>query len=140
MIDIKNVKANGISFNPNYPEIQNYKSIIEAAVSVFRMRYDTNQILNMINEISSKDDYHFGHRFNDNSSVATRAISAVCSSAFNDIEYGNQPSAEDIETAKNNIIQFFETINGEKMDYLIIDAMRDCASADHWYTYEKQWD
>jgi hypothetical protein len=23
---------------------------------------------------------------------------------------------------------------------LIIDGMRDCASADHWYTFEKQWD
>ena len=23
--------------------------------------------------------------------------------------------------------------------YMVLDALRDCASADHWYTYEKDW-
>ena len=87
------------------------------------------------------DDYYFGTRFNSNSSVADRAISAVCSAAFNGLEHTpEKPTDEQIEAAKNDIIEFFEKIDGKTMDYLIIDAMRDCASADHWYKYEKQWD
>jgi hypothetical protein len=23
--------------------------------------------------------------------------------------------------------------------YMVLDALRDCASADHWYTFEKDW-
>lgn len=142
MIDINKVKANGISFNPNYPDLKPYRSIVETAVSVFRLRHSNEEISEMINQIDNRDDYYFGTRFNDNSRVADRAISAVCSTAFKDgLEYGPQsPTAEEIENAKNSIIEFFEKIDGKTMDRLIIDAMRDCASADHWYKYEKQWD
>lgn len=141
MIDIKNVKANGISFNPNYPAVQSYKSIIETAVSVFRLRHTNEEIWDMINKLDPRSDYYFGSRFNDNERVASRAISAVCSAGFNGLEHVAQPpTAEEIEVAKNNIIEFFEKIDGKTMDYLIIDALRECASADHWYKYEKQWD
>ena len=27
----------------------------------------------------------------------------------------------------------------EEKVYMVLDALRDCASADHWYTYEKDW-
>ncbi len=142
MIDIKNVKANGISFNPNYPSVQEFRPIIETAISVFRLRYSNDDILSMLNSIDNREDYYFGIRFNDNSRVADRALSAVCSTAFKDgLEYGPQsPTVEEIEMAQNSIVEFLKNIDGKTMDLLIIDAMRDCASADHWYKYEKQWD
>lgn len=141
MIDIKKVKANGISFNPNYPDIQQYRAIIQTAISVFRLRHTTEEIWDMIVSTGDNDDYYFGSRFNDDERVASRAISAVCSAAFNGLEHtAEKPTEEQIETAKNDIIEFFEKIDGKTMDYLIVDAMRDCASADHWYKYEKQWD
>lgn len=57
-------------------------------------------------------EYHYGSRFNNTDSVIFRIESAL------------------------------ETV--EELDQLglmnwALDALRDCASADHWYTFEKDW-
>ena len=38
------------------------------------------------------------------------------------------------------INSFVDSLSGREMDMIILDALRDCASADHWYTFEKEWD
>lgn len=57
-----------------------------------------------------KGDFEFGNRYYDNETVLDRIESAAT-------EY-----------------EFLENPDG-----WVMDALRDCASADHWYTYEKQY-
>lgn len=56
-------------------------------------------------------EYHWGHRFNDNDTLLIRILS--------------QTTVDDMIAHPN-----------EWADA----AFDDCASADHWYTYEKQWE
>ena len=37
------------------------------------------------------------------------------------------------------IKSFVDSLSGSEMDAIILDGMRDCASADHWYAFEKDW-
>ena len=57
------------------------------------------------------DRYYTSVRFNDDETVLGRIRSAVTDEA----EFQTNPKA------------------------WIMDALRDCASADHWYTFEKEW-
>lgn len=52
-----------------------------------------------------------GHRFHSDQSVVERIASVATEQEF----------------------------MAQPMDW-VVDALRDCAGADYWYTYEKQWD
>ena len=57
------------------------------------------------------EDIHYGHRFHDAETVKLRIASA----------------SNDGEVLKDAMVW-------------VLDALRDCAMADHWYTFEKKWD
>lgn len=65
----------------------------------------------MASETGPGGRYELGYRFENNDDVLTRIESATTEDEF----LGNARA-------------------------WILDGLRECASADHWYTYEKQWD
>ena len=128
------IKVNGISFHQaNTKDSFNY---IVTAVGLYRMRYSNSEIMKMLVNLTNPghDDYAMGRRFLDNEMVATRLISAITSTIAS--------AGVDIKTEEGSKIikVFVESLSGEEMDNFILDSLRDCASADHWYMYEKQWD
>ncbi len=130
LIDAKLIKANGYSSLGDIA--QKHKAFVESAIALYRLRYDDKSILNSF----PADDYHLGSRFNSNDSVAERLLSAVASHIHYLLHLAsNNEEAE--ASLELEIDHFFENVKGSDLDYLINDAMRDCASADHWYTYEK---
>lgn len=131
-IDVTKVHANGISGRNPWPQVSRITPIIETALSVFRLRYSTEEILEQISKEEPYDDFYPGTRFSNNDQVATRILSAVNEHAFT--------LTDNEEEAHQIIYDFFENISGKEMDTLIFDGLRCCASADHWYKYEKQWD
>jgi hypothetical protein len=38
------------------------------------------------------------------------------------------------------IESWFDSLSASEIDILIQEGLRCCASADHWYTFEKEWD
>lgn len=132
LIDPKLVKANGISSLAHYAKKHN--AFVESAVSLYRLRYSESDILNSF----PADAYHKGSRFNSNASVAERLLSAVASH-IHYLLHLNSDGEEAQASLELEIDLFFKNIKGSDLDYLINDAMRDCASADHWYTFEKQY-
>lgn len=64
------------------------------------------------NDFGYYGKYETGPRFRDNAMVMARIWSAV----VDDSEFLARPRA------------------------WVMDALRDCAEADHWYAYEKDWD
>jgi hypothetical protein len=131
-IDVTKVHANGISGRNPWPQVSRITPIIETALSVFRMRHTTDEILGQIANGDPYADLYAGTRFSNNDQVATRILSAVNEHAFT--------LTDNAEEAHQIIYDFFENISGKEMDTLIFDGLRCCASADHWYKYEKQWD
>ena len=43
------------------------------------------------------------------------------------------------ELIEMHLIHVLKTLTYEEKQYLVIEAARDCAGADHWYTFEKDW-
>ena len=131
-IEASNVKANGLSGRHPWPDTSKIKPIIETAISVYRLRNTNEDIFREINTIAPNGDFYAGMRFSDNNSVTMRAMSALNEAAFQ--------LTEDAEEAHQLIYDFINNINGNDMDIVILDSLMDCAGADHWYKYEKQWD
>ncbi len=136
-MQVEQIKCNGISYS--YPA-RLAAPTIEIALSIFRMRFTTEEIFDMFpkNDL----DFYAGRRFLDNETVVTRISSALTAAAS--AEYFKKSSHEinenDISVLEMSILAFVESLSGSEMDKLLVEGLRDCASADHWYTFEKQWD
>jgi hypothetical protein len=136
-MQVEQIKCNGISYS--YPA-RLVAPTIETALSIFRMRFTTEEIFDMFpkNDL----DFYAGRRFLDNETVVTRISSALTAAAS--AEYFKKSSHEinenDISVLEMSILAFVESLSGSEMDKLLVEGLRDCASADHWYTFEKQWD
>lgn len=131
-IESSDVKANGISGRNPWPDTSKIKPIIETAISVYRLRNSNEDIFREIEALSPNGDFYAGMRFSDNEAVVMRCMSALNEAAFE--------KTEDIEEAHQLIYDFINNISGKDMDIIILDSLMDCAGADHWYKYEKQWD
>jgi hypothetical protein len=125
-----NIKCNGIS---NTIAAKSSIPTINTAIYLFRMRFEESEIF----EKFPKNDecyYYSGSRFNDNNTVSLRIASALVDEAKKELR------CTDNSIIDGYINTFINSLNGKEMDQLIIEGMRDCASADHWYKFERYWD
>ena len=136
---VEQIKCNGYSFSaPTKPS----QPLLLTSIKLFRMRFSPEDIMAKIDAIQA-DDYYFGTRCRDDDNVYGRIASAITSAAIKEIypESQNKVMEDDqVSVLEGFISAFTESLSGSEMDALIIDAFRDCASADHWYKFEKQWD
>jgi hypothetical protein len=132
---VENIKSNGISYNEPAKNVAG--GMITTAISLYRMRHSEEEIFNMFPE----GDYYSGRRFNHDETVATRIYSALTCEAKNKYFSKSKHNIEDHEMLllEGIIKSFVDSLSGREMDIIILDAMRDCASSDHWYTFEKDW-
>jgi hypothetical protein len=132
---ISDIKCNGIGYTV---PARGVKPLISNAIAIFRMRHTTSRIFEMFPE----GDYHPGKRFSSNDDVIERILSGIVEAAHKKYIKSNIHiiSTEDNAILSGHILSFVNSLSGSKMDLLILEGMRDCASADHWYTFEKQWD
>ena len=129
---VSDIKCNGIGMmSPS----NNVRPFITTAISLFKMRNSTEDIMEML---PGNDDYYPGTRFNDNERVADRVCSAITNAAAN--EYYKDGTESDPLVLQGIIESFTNSLSGSEMDVIILEALRDCASADYWYKFEKQWD
>lgn len=136
-MQVDQIKCNGISYS--YPA-RLAAPTIETALSIFRMRFNNSEIFEMFPK--NDPDFFAGRRFRDNEAVVTRIAAALTEAAAQ--EYLKKPyhaiEETDIELLEMSILAFVESLRGSEMDKLLVEGLRDCASSDHWYTFEKQWD
>lgn len=128
---VSDIKCNGVGMTAPSKGI---KPFITIATSIFRMRHTNSEIFEKFPE---GEDYYEGVRFKSNDAVADRLCSAITECAI--MEYYGDGKEIDMPVLEEIIHVFADSLSGADMDTLIIDAMRDCASADHWYTFEKEW-
>lgn len=126
--EVEKVKCNGISGSIISKSNAN---VIETYVSTYRQLVDFSDIVNEMEDDGW--DHHYGSRCRDNSSIAARITSGLSSYAIELFE-------SDIELASMWINAQVEMFSGSTMTALVKEALRDCSSADHWYTFEKEWE
>jgi hypothetical protein len=132
---VENIKSSGNSY---YKPAENVAGgILTTAISLYRMRHTEDEIFNMFPE----GDYHSGYRFNDNETVLVRICSAITSEACTTLFKKSMCNIEEHEELllEGAIKSFVYGLSGIEIDAIILDGMRDCAGADHWYTFEKDW-
>ena len=125
---VENIKSNGIShFSPAQSSIPT----IETAVSLYKMRFTSEEITNKFDQ---KSEYYLGRRYSDNHDVAIRIAAALTREAKKELK------TDDEIILEGYIKSFVDSLSGTEMDQIIVDGLQCCASTDHWYEFEKEWD
>lgn len=124
---VSNIKANGSGY---YAPVKSSLQYIEAAIALYRIRYTLDEISS---KFDKKYDHYMGIRFHDNRDVAIRIATAITREAKLEL------STEDDLVLEGYIKSFVNSLSGSEMDEIILDGLGCCARADHWYTFEKEW-
>lgn len=125
----KKIKCNGVG---GY----GYQAVLKHKDAILEICQDVRDLIGIekLWELATVDpnvDYHQGTRFNSVEDNAYRLITGI---AKHTAEY--IPNSELIEMHVGAILPM---LTMEEKVILVADACRDCASADHWYTFEKDW-
>jgi len=125
----KKIKCNGVG---GY----GYQAVLKHKDAILEICQDVRDLIGIekLWELATVDpnvDYHQGRRFNSVEDNAYRLITGIAKHVSEYI-----PSSELVEMHVGAILPM---LTMEEKVILVADACRDCASADHWYTFEKDW-
>jgi hypothetical protein len=91
----------------------------------------TDAIFNRLVADNPGENYWVGSRFLDPDRVTARLLTGLCDWAW--ALTGEQAACDQL------IRQTLETITPSDAIIITLEAYRECASADHWYLFEKEW-
>ena len=131
----KKIECNGVG-GKGYHAVQNHKDAIQEICQEVRdLLGDTlwDKMIEHSKETGRHDSlgYYAGRRFSDVEDNAYRLITGI-----ENYVSSYMPNEELIEMHVGAILPM---LTMDEKVYMVLDALRDCASADHWYTYEKDW-
>ena len=127
----KEVKCNGIG-GSGYQGALKHKDQILAIVEEVRNSIGLEAIWKQILENDPIGDYHQGRRFLTADDNVSRLITGLGNYTHS---YLNSD-----ELVEMHLGAILNNLTFEEKVILVVDACRDCAGADHWYTFEKEWD
>lgn len=81
-------------------------------------------------EIGRAGEFEFGYRFKDDEIILARAMSGLAELSL---------GAPGIFRSNVPEVLAVPAVSDETLKNYVIAAYLDAASADHWYTYEKDW-
>ena len=90
-----------------------------------------SKMIKQASEVDTYTDYYAGPRYNDVSSNATRLVTGIAKHVSTYLK-------ED-HLIEMHVGAILNNLTMDEKVYMVLDALRDCASADHWYTFEKDW-
>jgi len=127
--NVNEIKCNGWSSTSSMIG-PNSRATIETYISVYRTMENFEDIVSEI--AKNTHDVYYGSRCSNNNDIAGRIYSALSEYALN--------KWENVEAlAELWINAQVQMLSGAAMSTLIKEALRDCAGADHWYAFEKDW-
>ena len=130
LFKVSEVKCNGIG-GGGYQAVLKHKEQIQAICQEVRHVLGLDQLYALAT-VDESSYYYSGRRFNSVEDNAYRLISGIarhCSTYL-----------ESDELIEMHVPSVLKTLTFQDKVTLVVDACRDCAGADHWYTFEKQWD
>lgn len=138
-MNVESIKVNGITW---YEPAKNIIPHLTTQIGLYRMRFTDKEIFN---KFPKNDDHYLGRRYSTDGDVAIRIAGAIVESAADQYVYSNMGrnsmETEQVGLLIEGIIEsWFDSLSASEIDVLIQEGLRCCASADHWYTFEKEWE
>ena len=121
---VSEIKCNGIGFTTPANSV---KPTIQTMVSLYKMRHDKETIIDSLQKLE-KDYYYFGERCECDKTITDRIATGL-------VEYFRNGDSEMPE--ESTIEKFVNSLTAAEIDILILEGIRDCASADYYYKFEK---
>ena len=129
----KEIKCNGVG-GSGYQAVLKHKDQIQSICQEVRDLLGDklwDKMMKHAKEVSDWGEYHPGSRYNDVSSNATRLVTGIAKHVSTYLK-------EEL-LIEMHVGAILNNLTIDEKVYMVLDALRDCASADHWYTYEKDW-
>jgi hypothetical protein len=138
-MNVESIKVNGITW---HEPAKNIIPHLATQIGLYRMRFTDKEIFSKFPE---NDDHYLGRRYSTDRDVAIRIAGAIVKNAADQYIYSNMDrnsmETEQVGLLIEGIIEsWFNSLSASEIDVLIQEGLRCCASADHWYTFEKEWD
>jgi len=127
--NVNEVRCNGVG-GSGYQAVLKHKAAIQEICQEVRDLIGIEKLWELAT-VEPNVDYHQGTRFNSVEDNTYRLVTGIASHVS---EY--LPTSELIEMHLGAVLLM---LTMEDKVTLVADACRDCASADHWYTFEKDW-
>ena len=127
--NVNEVRCNGVG-GSGYQAVLKHKDAIQEICQDVRDLIGIEKLWELATA-EPNVDYNQGTRFNSVEDNTYRLITGIASHVAEYI-----PTSELIEMHVGAILPM---LTMEEKVILVADACRDCASADHWYTFEKDW-
>lgn len=126
------VKCNGIG-GEGYQCVMKHKQAVQSIVDEVVSTIGRDRLYELV-VASSEDheDLYSGMRFNSNEDLMYRLVTGLAGYVYP--KFNNAELTEMYVGAQLNMLSY------DDKQTMVVEAARDCASADHWYTFEKQWD
>lgn len=123
------VQCNGIG-GKGYKAVLKHKDAIQGICQEVRDLIGTEELYSLAT-IDINTDYHRGIRFEEVEDNAYRLITGIAQHVSSYME--------DETLIEMHVGAILPILTMKDKVTLVADACRDCASADHWYTFEKDW-
>jgi len=129
----KEIKCNGVG-GSGYQAVLKHKDQIQSICQEVRDLLGDklwDKMIKQASEVDTYTEYHSGSRYNNVEDNAYRLVTGIArqvSSYLND----------DL-LIEMHVGAILDNLTIDEKVYMVLDALRDCASADHWYTFEKDW-
>ena len=127
--NVNEVRCNGVG-GSGYQAVLKHKAAIQEICQEVRDLIGIEKLWELAT-VEPNVDYHQGTRFNSVEDNTYRLVTGIASHVS---EY--LPTSELIEMHVGAVLLM---LTMEDKVTLVVDACRDCAGADHWYAFEKDW-
>lgn len=124
------VRCNGVGGRA-YQQVLNHKASLQEMVDETLSDITRDELFEMVVGTGEGYGLYMGPRFMSNEDIVSRLIGAIGTYAYSKL--GDEDLVEMYVGAQLNMMSYDDKLT------LIVEAARDCASADHWYEYEKDW-
>ena len=129
----KKIECNGIG-GRGYQAVLKHKDQIQAICQEVRDLLGDklwDKMIKQASEVDTYTEYYAGSRYSGVEDNAYRLVTGIARHVSSYLD-----SDELIEMHVGAILN---NLTIDEKVYMVLDALRDCASADHWYTFEKDW-
>lgn len=129
----KEIKCNGIG-GRGYQAVLKHKDQIQAICQEVRDLLGDklwDKMIKQASEVDTYTEYYAGSRYQGVEDNAYRLVTGIAKHVSTYLK--------DDLLIEMHIGAVLNNLTIDEKVYIVLDALRDCASADHWYTFEKDW-
>lgn len=129
----KKIECNGIG-GRGYQAVLKHKDQIQAICQEVRDLLGNklwDKMIKQASEVDTYTEYYAGIRYQGVEDNAYRLATGIAKHVSTYLK--------DDLLIEMHVGAVLNNLTIDEKVYMVLDALRDCASADHWYTFEKDW-